>query len=165
MLAAPRVRNASHTVVAHVSVPDGGCEGALYSDGDRWAGMVRFVQNDRACVHDQFPIERHEIRGEEPLAPGDHTTRWTLTAVDRVWGRGELFVDDELVAAVDIPRVLRGFAAFGGVSLGCDLITPVGTTDESPFRFTGVLHRVEVEIDDESGADGDAELRNEIGEQ
>jgi arylsulfatase len=163
--AAPMLRNTDHSITAHVTVPDGDCEGALYADGDRWAGLAMFVQDGRPCFHYHFPMERHEIRGDDPLPPGDHTIRWTLTRVDRTSGRGELFVDDVLVGALDIPRVIRGFAAFSGMSIGCDLIAPVGTTYESPFPFTGVLHRVEVEVDDGSGSDEGAELRNEMGKQ
>ncbi len=163
--AAPQLRNTNHSIVAHVTVPDGGCEGAIYADGDRWGGLAMFVQDGRPCFHYHFPMERHEIRADEPLAPGDHTIRWTLTKTDRIAGRGELFVDDEPVGAIDIPRTIRGFAAFSGMSVGCDLIAPVGTTYESPFRFTGEIDRVEVEVDDGTGADSDAEMRNEMGKQ
>ena len=96
---------------------------------------------------------------------GHHTIRWTLTRTGRATGHGELFVDDESVGAIDIPRIIRGFAAFSGMSVGCDLIAPVGTTYESPFRFTGAIDRIEVDVDDGTEADSDAEMRNEMGKQ
>jgi len=163
--AAPMLRNTDHSITAHVTVPDGGCEGALFSDGDRWGGVVLFVQERRAACHYHFPMERHEIRAEAPLTPGDHTIGWTLTRTDRTGGRGDLSIDGEIVASVEIPRITRGFASFGGMSVGADPGAPVGTTYDSPFRFTGILHRVEIEIRQRSRTTPAAELRSEMGKQ
>ncbi len=164
--AAPRIRNTSHTITAHINVPEDGCEGALYTDGDRWGGVAMFVQDGRPCFHYHFPMARHEIRGDTPLSPGDHSITWKLTKLDRVSGRGELAVDDVTVGAVEIPRILRGFMPFGGMNVGCDNGAPVGTTYESPFRFTGDLHRVEVRLLGDAGSpDTRAEHRAEMGKQ
>jgi arylsulfatase len=164
--AAPQVRNTSHTITAYVDVPAGGCEGALITDGDRWGGYAMFVQDGRPCFHYQFPLERHEIRGAEPLTPGEHRITWTLHKLDRASGRGELAVDGAVVGTVDIPRIIRGFMPFGGMNVGADLGSPVGTTYESPFPFTGTLHRIEVELlDDAAGGDPGVVGRVEMGKQ
>jgi arylsulfatase len=164
--AGPRLLNTSHTITAHVTVPEGGCEGALIADGDRWGGYAMFIQDEQACFHYHFPLERHEVRAKEPLSPGDHTITWTFTKTDRLGGRGELAVDGTSVSAVDIPRMLRGFMPFSGLNVGCDNGAPVGTTYESPFRFTGRLHRVDVRLlGDEPGPDRAAEHRTEMGKQ
>jgi arylsulfatase len=164
--AAPRLVNTSHTITAHITVPDGGCHGALIADGDRWGGYAMFVQDGRACFHYHFPLERHETRATDPLAPGDHAITWTFTKTDRLGGRGALAVDGSTVGAVDIPRMMRGFMPFTGMSVGCDNVAPVATTYESPFRFTGELHRVEIRLlGDEPGPDASAEHRTEMGKQ
>jgi arylsulfatase A-like enzyme len=144
--ASPRVQNTDHRITAHITVPADGCDGVLYSDGDRWGGYSMFVQDGRAAYHYHFPLEHHEVRAEAPLTPGDHTVTWTLTKTDRTAGIGELFVDDVSVGRVEIPRIIRGWMPFNGMSVGADLGAPVGTTYESPFRFTGTLHKVEVEL-------------------
>ena len=164
--AAPRLQNTSHTITAHITVPEDGCEGVLYSDGDRWGGYAMFVQDGQACFHYHFPLERHEVRSPQPLAPGAHTIGWRLTIHDRVAGTGELSVDGTVVAAVEIPRIIRGWMPFNGMSVGADTVAPVGTTYESPFRFTGTLHRVDVELlGDEPGPDAGIEHRSEMGKQ
>jgi arylsulfatase len=89
-----------------------------------------------------------------------------LTKTDRLGGRGVLAVDGSTVGSVDIPRMMRGFMPFTGMSVGCDNVAPVATTYESPFRFTGELHRVEVRlIGDEARPDASAEHRTEMGKQ
>ena len=67
--AAPLLRNTSHTITAHVTVPEGGCEGVVIADGDRWGGYVMFVQDGAPCFHYHFPLERHEVRGTVPTDP------------------------------------------------------------------------------------------------
>lgn len=164
--AAPQLQNTSHVITAHITVPDAGCEGALYSDGDRWGGYAMFVQDGRACFHYHFPLERHEVRSAEPLSPGDHTITWRLTKHDRVMGTGELSVDGQVVGTVEIPRIIRGWMPFNGMSVGADTVAPVGTTYDSPFRFTGTLHRVDVELlGDEPGPDAATHHRSEMGKQ
>jgi arylsulfatase len=162
--AAPNLRNTGHTITARVSVPAGGCEGVLVADGDRWGGYSMFVQDDRACFHYHFPLERHEIRSAAPLGPGDHTIVWRLDKVERSAGRGTLSVDGVEVGAVDIPRIIRGFMPFGGFNVGCDNGAPVALTYTSPFRFTGTLHRVEFDLLDDPPPT-DAEQRAALGTQ
>lgn len=164
--AAPHLQNTSHTITAHITVPDAGCQGALITDGDRWGGYAMFVQHGRPCFHYHFPLERHEIRGATPLTPGDHTIAWTLTKLDRVSGRGELAVDGVVAGTVDIPRIIRGWMPFGGMNVGCDNGAPVATSYEAPFRFTGTLHRIEVRLlGADPGPDRAAEHRSEMGKQ
>lgn len=55
---------------------------------------------------------------------------------------------------------------FNGMSIGADTVAPVGTTYSSPFRFTGGLHRVDVELlGDVPGPDAVIEHRSEMGKQ
>ena len=100
------------------------------------------------------------------MTPGDHTITWTLDKVDRTSAHGQLAVDGEAVGSVDIPRMLRGWMPFNGLNVGCDNGAPVGTSYESPFRFTGTLHRVDVALRDDSPAPDPAiEHAAEMGKQ
>ena len=164
--AAPRLPNTSHRIEARFTVPVGGCEGVLAAEGDRWGGWSMFVQDGVPCFHYHFPQERHEIRGTAPLAPGDHSLVWTLTRVERKSGRGELVLDGETVGVIDIPHIIRGFMPFNALNVGCDLIAPVATSYASPFRFTGTIDRIIVDIlGREAAPDPGVELRSEMGKQ
>lgn len=164
--AAPQLLNTNHTITAHISVPSGGCEGVIISEGDRWGGYVMFIQNGLPTFHYHFPLERHEIRATQQLAPGDHTITWQLTKTDRYGGHGTLSVDGVEVSSVEIPRVLRGWMPFNGLNVGADNGAPVGTSYEAPFPFTGILHRINVEILDQNPRpDPDIEMRSEMGKQ
>lgn len=164
--AAPQLLNTNHVITAHITVPAEGCEGVIISEGDRWGGYVMFIQDGLPVFHYHFPLERHEIRGTQRLTPGDHTITWQLTKTDRYGGHGVLSVDGVEVSSVDIPRVMRGWMPFNGLNVGADNGAPVGTTYTTPFPFTGILHRINVDILDKvAQPDPDIEKRSEMGKQ
>lgn len=162
--AAPQLANTSHRITVHLTVPEGGCEGILLSEGDRWGGYALFVQDGVACAHYHFPLERHEVRGTEPLAAGRHTVTWTVTKTGRASAEGVLAVDDVEQGRVEIPRMIRGWMPFSGLSVGTDCGAPVATSYASPFRCTGTIHRVDVQILD-GVPDPGAVARSEMGKQ
>lgn len=164
--AAPRLLNTAHRITAFFDVPAEGCEGVLIAEGDRWGGYSMFVQGGVPCFHYHFPLERHEIRGTVPIGAGAHTLTWTLTKTGRTSALGELWLDGEPVGALDIPRMIRGTMPFNGLDVGCNNGAPVALSYDAPFRFTGRLDRVEVELlGDRPGPDPAVEHRSEMGKQ
>jgi arylsulfatase A-like enzyme len=162
---APQTANTNHTITAYISVPEGGCSGAIISAGDRWGGYVMYLDNRVPVFHYHFPIQRSEARGPSPLSPGDHTITWTLTKNATKGGTGVLSVDGVEAATVELERIVRGWAAFGGMDVGCDNGAPVGLGYESPFRFTGTIDRVEVELLGRVGPNPTVAMRTEMGKQ
>ena len=62
--------------------------------------------------------------------------------------------------------MIRGWMPFSGLNVGCDNGAPVGTTYESPFRFSGTLHRIDVVLrDDSPSPDPAVEHAAEMGKQ
>ncbi len=164
--AAPDLANSHHVISAHFTVPEGGCEGVLIKDGDAWAGYSMFIQNGEVCFRYHFPMEPHEIRASVDLTAGDHTLTWELTKTSRTAGRGELRFDDEVVGHVDIPRRIRGWMPFNGLDIGCDNGSPVSPNYQSPFRFTGTIGWVDIEVlDDLPGSDEVIRFAAEMGKQ
>jgi arylsulfatase len=91
---------------------------------------------------------------------------WTLARVEKKSGRGELTLNGATVGVVDIPRIIRGFMPFNALNVGCDLIAPVATTYATPFRFSGTIDRIIVDIlGREASPDAGVELRSEMGKQ
>ena len=115
--------------------------------------------------HYQFPAQRSEVRAATALEAGDHTIVWELTRNATKGGTGVLQVDCTEVGRVEIERIIRGWAAFSGMDVGCDNGAPVGLGYEAPFRFTGTLHHVNVELHGRVGADPKVSLRTEMGKR
>ena len=162
---APQTANTNHIITASITVPEGGCSGAMIAAGDRWGGFVMYLDNSVPVFHYHFPAQRSEVRGSGPLSPGAHSIIWSLTKNTTKGGTGVLTVDGVEAGRVEIERIVRGWAAFSGLDVGCDNGAPVGLGYESPFRFTGELHKVEVELLGRAGPDAAVAMKVEMGKQ
>ncbi len=93
------------------------------------------------------------------LAPGRHTLGFRFDKTGEHRGRGTLLVDGDEVGAGDIPRFTptRFSITDDGLTCGYALGMPVVDDYRPPFRFTGRLHRVIVEVDGDPFVDPEAE--------
>jgi hypothetical protein len=81
-------------------------------------------------------------------------------------GRAQLYVDGTLVAETEMPVTTpMGFNP-GDLTRGANPGSPVSpTTTRPPFRFTGKLHTVTVDLSGELIKDSDSELRMAMSRQ
>jgi arylsulfatase A-like enzyme len=158
--AAVNVRNRSHRITAEVDIPEGGAEGVLLAQGSILGGYVLFVLAGRLCyVHNFVGFEQHRLTSAVELASGAHTLEFRFDKTGEHQGHGSLVVDGETIAAGDIPRFTptRFSITYDGLTCGYDLGMPVVDDYQAPFRFTGALHRVIVDVDGEPFTDPAAE--------
>jgi arylsulfatase A-like enzyme len=143
------LHNRSHTITADVVVPDDGAEGVLLALGNLQGGFSFFVQDGRlAYVHNFVGREWTRVDSGVAVPSGEHRCgfRFTRTAPNR--GDVALLIDDEVVGGGEITRFtpMRWNLVGAGLWCGADPGLPVCDDYESPFRFTGTLHRVVVEV-------------------
>jgi hypothetical protein len=158
--AAVNVRNRSHRITAEVEVPGGGAEGILLAQGSALGGYALFVLDGRLYyVHNFVGLEVHRITSSTDLPAGRHTLGFRFDKTGEHQGRGTLLVDGDEVGAGDIPRFTpsRFSITDAGLSCGYDFAMPVVDDYRAPFRFTGRLHRVIVDVDGEPFVDAEAE--------
>ncbi len=149
----PPIKNVDHVLSAEIEIVGSGTEGVLISCGGRTAGYTFFVQDGKLhWEHNWFGEHRYRVSSDAPLPVGRYvvsaqiecdepgtlgTGGWvTLRAGAEVIGAGTF--------AQQVPMRYTVQESF---DIGCDLITPVSKAYESPFRFTGKLHRAMVDID------------------
>jgi arylsulfatase len=172
--AAPRVLNRPHSISATVEIPEGGAEGVLLSQGTAAggyslyckAGKLHYVHNyvGRALYgvasEAELPTGRHEIRFEfEPTGEPD------LKAGKGTPGRMQLYVDGALVANAEAPVTTPFLINPGALTCGANPGSPVTPDYVSPFKFTGTLHEVTVDVEGELIHDPEAELRAHMARQ
>jgi arylsulfatase len=158
--AAVNVRNRSHRVAAEVEIPEGGAQGILLTQGSMTGGWVLFVRHGRLqYVHNFVGLEEHRITASAELTPGGHTLEFRFDKTGEHQGRGTLLVDGGEVGAGDIPHFTptRFSITDDGLTCGYDLGMPVVDDYRVPFRFTGRLHRVTVDVDGDPFVDPAAE--------
>jgi arylsulfatase len=172
--AAPRVLNRPHTITAFVEIPDDGAEGVLLCQGTAAGGYSLFVNEGKLhYVHNYVGRSLHRVSSPETIPPGQHELRFEFEPTgkpDLSTGRGapgrlQLYVDKKLVAETDAP-VTTSFAFNpGAVSCGANPGSPVTPDYTSPFRFTGTLHRVDVDTSGELIIDSESEMRLAMARQ
>jgi arylsulfatase len=172
--AAPRVLNRPHSVTAAVDIPEEGAEGVLICQGSAVGGWTLYVQDGRLhYAHnwvrrhifrvqsaEQVPTGRRELRFEfEPTGSPD------LPNGKGSPGRAQLYIDGLLVGETDLPYTTLFFFNPGSLTCGRSGGSPVTPDYKAPFAFTGMLHKVTVDLSGELIKDSDAEMRMAMARQ
>jgi arylsulfatase len=80
-------------------------------------------------------------------------------------GRAQLYVDRDLVAQTDVPVTTPVCFNPGSLSCGANPGSPVVPDYQPPFRFTGVLHSVTVDLGGDLITDSESEMRLAMSRQ
>jgi len=172
--AAPRLLNRPHAITATVEIPDGGAEGVLFCQGTAAGGYSLYVKDGRLhYVHNYVARQWFTVSSPDPLSVGRHELRFEFEPTgqpDMPHGRGvpgrlQLYVDGGLVASAEAPYTTPFMFNPGGVSCGHNPGSPVTSEYASPFRFTGRLEQVIVDVSGELIVDPEAELRAHLARQ
>ena len=172
--AGPRVLNRPHSITATVDLPEAGAEGVLLSQGTSAGGYSLFVQDRRLhYVHNYVGRSLHKVSAPDPLAPGAHELRFEFEPTgepDLPNGRGapgrlQLYVDGNLVAEEETPVTTPFLLNPGALTCGANPGSPVTPDYPSPFRFTGTLHSVTVDVSGELIIDRESEVRAAMARQ
>ena len=161
---APNVLASSYSIKAEVEIPEGGAEGMLVTHGGRFAGYGFYLLKGKPVyTWNLFGLKRIRWEGPDVLTPGTHTLAFDFkydglgagtlqygspSGLGRS-GTGYLKVDGKVVATQKmektIPQLLQWDENF---DVGADTGSPVDDEDyQTPFRFTGELHKLTLTID------------------
>jgi len=149
--AAPDTKNKSWQIKAEVEVPGGGVEGVLLTHGGRFGGWGLYVLKGKPVFHYNVAgISRYGIAGKDELAPGKHTIHYDFKYDGGGIGKGgagTLLVDGKKVAEGRIERTLPFRIALDEtLDCGEDTGTPVSEDYHVPFKFTGTIKKVVIEL-------------------
>lgn len=153
---APSILNASYTFTAKVTVPEGGGEGMIITQGGRFTGYGLFLHKGRPTfVWNLFGLQKVAWEAPDALAPGKHTLVFdfnydglgaaTLAFNDfsgiGKGGTGELKVDGAVVAKHKMEYTVPLILAWDeNMDIGSDTGTPVDDAAYAvPFAFTGSI--------------------------
>jgi arylsulfatase A-like enzyme len=172
--AAVNVKNRRHAITAHVEVEGPGPhQGVLAVQGSVLGGWSFHLLGDgRLCyVHNLSGWREYRVEGPvgDRLGPGPHTLRFEFTpAHDGAPHRGVVLVDGEPVGSADIKRVTWSRFSITGAGLTAGWardFSPADRDYRGPFRFTGRLDRVEIDVDGHPFLDPVAEVADLLAAQ
>ena len=161
---APDLKNKSFKIGADVEIPSGGAEGVLMTQGGRFNDLGLYVLKGKPVFHyNTVGIYRYTIAGRDELSPGRHTILVDFK-YDGGLGKGgtaTLIVDGKQVAQGRIERSIPfRISADETLDIGEDTGTPVSEDYQVPFKFTGTLNKVAIQLTDAKlSPEDEAEIR------
>ncbi len=165
---APNILNKSFTITAEIEVPKGGGEGMLVTAGGRFGGFGLYILKGKPVfTYNLLDLKRtrweggvgsHDVMGDS-LAAGKHTIVFDFTYDGpgiAKGGSGVLKVDGKVLATEKlehtVPFILPADETF---DVGVDLRTPVDSSYEVPFRFTGKIDKLTIKLGPSQLAEAD----------
>jgi arylsulfatase len=158
---APSILNKSYRITAEVTIPQGGAEGMIVTDGGRFGGYGLFLSKGEAGVgrgkvvflYNLLDLKRTVWAGPE-LAPGRHTIEFDYRIDGPGLGKGGtgvLYVDGKEVARNTLEHGTPiTFPEDETFDVGEDTRTGVALLEyryDPPFRFTGTIDKLTVKLD------------------
>jgi len=145
------VKNRSHAITAEVEIPRNGANGVLLAQAGRFGGWSLYIKDGKPTyTYNWLGLQRYTVAATQALPAGKASIRFEF-AYDGgglgKGGKGTLFVNGKQVATGRIERTqCCVFSADEGADVGADEGTPVTEVYTVPFKFTGKIAGVAIEL-------------------
>jgi len=162
------VKNRSHTITAEVEVPQGGANGVILAQAGRFGGWSLYLKDGKLTYsYNWLGLKQFTVAAADALPSGKTTIRFEFVydggGVGK-GGTGTLYVNGKNVATGRIEQTqCCAFSADEGADVGADEGTPVTEAYQVPFKFTGKIDKVTIELKEmtQSAADETDKAREE----
>jgi len=160
---APSILNKAYTITAEITIPEGGAEGMIVTDGGRFGGYGLFLSKGEFGVgrgkvvflYNLLDLKRTAWEGPE-LSAGKHTIVFDFKPDGPGLGKGGtgvLSVDGKEVARNSMEHTTPiTFPEDETFDIGQDTRTPLALIEyryDVPFKFTGKINKVTFNLGDE----------------
>jgi hypothetical protein len=167
--------NRPYTITAEVDVPEGGAEGVLMAYGGNDGGISLYVEDGKLHFVHNYVAQQYFHAVSDTDVPAGHqylSVEFEVTGqADIDHGKGtpgiaKLFFGDQRVGQVEMPVTTPiQFGLGGAITIGFDSGSPVTPEYKPPFKFTGALKRVRVDVSGEAFEDQAARFRAMLARQ
>ena len=145
------------------------------TQGGRLAGYALYVKEGRLhYIHNYVGLEKFELVSGEPIPTGDVSLRYEFEPTGDPQfregkgapGRFQLYINDKLVGNLEVPYSTPNMFGMLGASCGYAAFDSVNPeVYEAPFRFTGEIKQVVIDVSGEVIKDEEAELKRLMTQQ
>ncbi|AGA27070.1 arylsulfatase [Singulisphaera acidiphila] len=149
--AAPDIKNKSFAIAAEVDVPNNEGAGMIVTQGGLFGGYALYLEKGKPVFHYNFVDVAHtEVAGQQALSPGQHSIRLDFRYDGggiAKGGEATLSVDGKTVGQGRIERTIPVRLTLDeGLDIGLDTGTPVNLSYDVPFKFTGKIQKVTIDL-------------------
>jgi arylsulfatase len=150
------IKNKSHSVTAQLTVPDGGAEGVIITQGGGVGGWSLYARDGKLkyCFN-FFGIQRYFAESDKPIPAGDHQVRMEFKYDGGGVGKGgdvTLYCDGQPFGKGRVDQTIpMGYSADEACDVGCDTGSPA-SPDYGPRdnAFNGDIAWVQIDLGDDS---------------
>jgi len=167
-------RNRPHSFTADVDLKKGD-EGVLISQGGNDGGYTLYIKGGKLHYeHNYVGRDYYHVESDKEVPEGRHQLRFEFEVTgppDIAQGKGapglgQLYFDGKLVGSAEIPVTTPlALGLTGGIVVGGDPGAPVSRDYEPPFRYTGTLFNVTVDVSGDLIEDDELTLRRHLARQ
>lgn len=146
----------SYRITADVVIPEDGAEGVIAAYGDRANGFVWYAKDGHLVYENRAGPQHQVLVSEVPLPRGRATLAFALKRnemekIKKWWegtsGTGYLYINGQLTAQESLPAVAAVWRVSGrALMLGRSDNSPVSSAFVPPFKFTGFLEKLTIEL-------------------
>lgn len=148
--AAPDIKNKSWSITADVDVK-ADTTGMIITAGGLFGGWGLYLDKGKPVFHYNFvDVAHYDIAGKDALTAGKHTIKMDFTYDGGGIGKGGtavVSVDGKEVAKGRVGRTIPVRITLDeSLDIGEDCGTPVNLTYDVPFKFTGKIEKVTIDL-------------------
>ena len=158
---APSILNKSYTITADITVPEGGGDGMINTEGGRFGGYgLYLLKGVPVFTYNALDLARFRLIGKDPLTAGRHSIVFDFTydgpGVAK-GGTGVLKVDGREVSTLKFPKTIPFLMTIDETfDVGIDLRTGVNDQDyKVPFKFNGKINKLTVNLGEDKLTDAE----------
>jgi arylsulfatase len=149
--AAPDLKHRNHEIVAQVTIPAGGAEGMLFTQGGRFGGFGLFVKDGKLVYHyNLVGVDRYNIESDGELPTGDVSLKAVYkTDADKPFAGAEvsLYANGKPIGKGRVEKSIPNRVTLDEtMDVGFDTGTSLVDDYQTPFAFDGNLKSVTVEL-------------------
>jgi arylsulfatase A-like enzyme len=148
---APDLKNESFTITAEAEIPAGAAEGMIFTQGGFTGGWGFYLQQGKLVgLHNHVALETYRVTSIESVPTGQ-----VMLAMDFKYDGGGMAKGGILTLFANGKKIGEGriekttpfkYSLYEGQDIGEDTGSPVDFSYSPPFKFTGRLGRVVVEL-------------------
>ena len=145
----PDTLNHSYNITAYVDLPTQGAEGVLLSIGGQFGGLSFFIKDGHLVYDYNYMGERlYSVTSTSKVPTGRSVLTMAFEKTGGHRGISTLYIDGKDVGGTEVVTVPSRYSFEEGLEVGRDSQTPVTESYEVPFKFTGTIEKVVLEVKD-----------------